>query len=198
MDSSNLNKLFQFTSLLNKLRAVKRTIYIPHTKEKENDVEHSYHLAMLAWYIANTHALEFDREKLLMYALIHDMVEVYAGDSFLYSTDQALHDSKMEREASALLQIEKEFPEFVELQKAITAYEKKEDKESRFVYALDKIHPVLQIYLDDGIIWRESNITLAMLLAKKNDKIALSPELAPYWDEFVTILKQNEERLFIH
>src|SRR5688500_11193273 len=54
---------------------------------KENDSEHSYQLGMTVWYLANHMHLGFSREKLLMYALVHDIVEVYAGDSAPFSSD---------------------------------------------------------------------------------------------------------------
>lgn len=194
--NKDLEALLSFTALLNRFRGVKRITYIPGTNEYENDVEHSYHLAMLAWFIASTQKIDFDMEKLLQYALVHDLVEAYAGDTYLYSQDQDLHDSKHEREKEAAARIASEFPSFSELHETIASYEKREDKESRFVYVLDKIHPVLQAYLDGGAIWKEESITLDMLLEKKSDKVKLSEELTPYWDEFVTLLKDKESVLF--
>jgi putative hydrolase of HD superfamily len=178
--------------------SVERTIDVSGRDRKENDIEHSYQLAMLAWYIADSNNLRLNKELLLKYALIHDLVEVYAGDTFLYSKDQNDHDTKKDREESARVRIEKEFPEFKDLHASILCYEKKEDKESMFVYVLDKLHPVFQIYLNDGKTWKSSRITLEMLIEKKGDKALLSDELLPYWEELLLLLQQKESHLFHH
>ena len=78
----------------------------------------------------------------------------------------------------------------------IQNYEKRSDKESCFVYVLDKIHPVLQLYLDNGRMWREEGVTLKMLLDKKKDKIHLAEELRPLWNELEKLLTENENDLF--
>ena len=64
----------------------------------------------------------------------------------------------------------KEFKEFDDLHILIEQYEKKQDAESRFVYALDKIQPVLNIYTDNGRTWREKNITLQMIIDNKKEQ----------------------------
>lgn len=191
-----LSSLLDFSKLVNKFQGVERVVRVPGTEKRENDVEHSYHLAMLAWYIADSNGLPFDKNLLLKYALVHDFVEVYAGDTYIYSKNQHDHDSKKEREEASRLRIEKELPEFKELHETIVEYEKQESKESRFVYVLDKLHPAFQVYLDGGRDWRKHEITLAMLIEKKANKAALSPELLPYWEELLAILTLKEKIFF--
>ena len=128
---------------------------------------------------------------------MHDLVEVYAGDTYFYSTDEAHVAGKHEREEDARQRIEKEFPEFADLHIVISEYEKRKDPESRFVYALDKIQPVVNIYLDNGRLWKERHVTLAMLIEKKKDKVLLSPEIEEYFNELVVILKEKEAELFL-
>ncbi len=171
-------------------------MHVPGTDRRENDIEHSYHLAMLAWYIADSNSLLLDKNLLLSYSLVHDFVEVYAGDTYIYSKNAHDHESKKEREEAARLRLEKEFPEFAGMHNTILEYEKQENLESRFVYVLDKLHPVFQIYLDGGRDWKKNEVTLSMLIEKKADKALLSPELLPYWEELLSILKKEEKILF--
>ena len=196
MSNSNLLDIFEFTRLLNKFQEVERVTYVPGRERMENDVEHSYQLAMLAWYIVEKNSLSLDKNLVLKYALVHDFVEVYAGDTYIYSENQNDHDSKNEREENSRLRIAKEFPLFVDLHTTIKSYEEWNDRESCFVYVLDKIHPVLQNYLNNGKIWKERGITLEMLLEKKKGKMVFSPELLPYWDELEKILIENKDTLF--
>jgi putative hydrolase of HD superfamily len=192
----SLDNLLTFAKMLGELQAVERVIRVKGTERWENDVEHSYSLAMLAWYVLDTGKFPLDREKVLRYALAHDLVEVYAGDTYLYTEDKELLESKPERERVAAERLQQEFPELPDMHVAISAYVAKEDAESRFVYALDKIEPILKIYLDGGRTWKEKNVTLTMLYENKKDKVALSPEIQTYFDELMLLLKENKNALF--
>ena len=162
----------------------------------ENDTEHSYQLAMLALYIVNSQKLDLNHELILKYALIHDLVEVYAGDTYIYSTDTKEINSKEEREKKAMRQLKREFPEFPELHKIIKDYETKINKESRFIYSLDKIQPILNVYTDNGKTFKQEGVTLQMLIDCKKDKVAVSPEVKIYFDELIKLLKKEEKTLF--
>jgi putative hydrolases of HD superfamily len=191
-----LKTLLEFAEMLNAFRRVERVVYVNGTDRMENDSEHSYHLAMFAWYIASSEKLSLDLDLILKYALVHDLVEVYAGDTYVFSEDKKHLDSKIGRENEALDRLKKEFPFCNEIFSLVEQYEKREDNESRFVYALDKLQPIIQIYLDQGRIWKEKNVTFQMFLEHKKDKIALSPEIQPYFDELTTLLKEKEKELF--
>jgi putative hydrolase of HD superfamily len=196
MENSKLSKLLGFSKVLNKFQDIKRVPRIPGSEQRENDVEHSYQLAMLAWYLADSNALTLDKNLLLKYSLIHDLVEVYAGDTYIYSKNQYDHDSKKKREEDSRLRIEKEFPEFKELHTTIFEYETQSNPESIFVYVLDKLQPMFQIYLDGGRDWKKHEVTLAMIIEKKADKATLSTELLPYWEELLSILRKEEKNFF--
>lgn len=194
--NTSLDRLLSFAKIINELQTVERVIRIKGGGRWENDVEHSYSLAMLAWYILDTERLPLDRDRVFRYALAHDLVEVYAGDTYLYSEDKAFLDSKPERERLAAERLREEFPEIPEMHAAISGYVTKEDAESRFVYALDKIEPILKIYLAGGETWQEKGVTLSMLYESKRDKVALSPEIQPYFDELMQLLRKEEKELF--
>jgi putative hydrolase of HD superfamily len=196
MSNLKLEDILSFTKLLNKFQEVERVLYVPGTNKLENDAEHSYQLAMLAWYILSNNSFNLNKDLVIKYALIHDLVEVYAGDTFLYSKDQNEHNSKNDREESARLRIKEEFLSFEDLHETISNYENKKDAESNFVYVLDKIHPVIQLYLDNGRMWKEREVTLAMLIEKKKSKAQLSPELLPLWNELEEILTEEQSTIF--
>ena len=193
---ADLEKILTFTKLLNEFRNVERMILIKGSDRKENDSEHSYSLAMLAWYVTTTYNLPFDKEKILKYALVHDLVEVYAGDTYTYTEDKALLDSKEQREKEAAERLKKEFPEFEDLHKLIHEYEQKSDEESKLIYALDKIEPMLYIYLDSGRLWKKRNITLRMIIEHKTEKISVSPTIKKIYDELLTLLEKDKNILF--
>ena len=192
----NLSQILKFTNFLTDFRNIKRTIYLRGSDQQENDAEHSYQLAVLAWYINQVGDLGHNIDKLIKYALIHDLVEVYAGDTYIYSKDCDLVETKEAREKDALVKIAKEFSEFENLQLALESYEQQADPESRFIYVLDKLIPILNIYNDAGRSWKKDEITLQMLLDKKVDKIAKDPDLNSIFQELVILLQGHETELF--
>ncbi|OHA87922.1 MAG: hypothetical protein A2653_00115 [Candidatus Zambryskibacteria bacterium RIFCSPHIGHO2_01_FULL_43_25] len=191
-----LDKILGFVDLINQFRSVERVVLIKDSDRNENDVEHSYSLAMLAWYINNLSKLNLNTDKLLKYALVHDLVEVYAGDTFLYHKDADFVRSKQKREGEAAHKLKKEYSNFSELHKTIEQYEKREDEESRFIYALDKIAPMLNIYMDKGRTWKETEVTLEMLKAAKTSKVALSPVIEKIFKKLIERLTEEHDELF--
>lgn len=190
-----MKSLIKFTDLLNRFRLVKRVVWSNHEEGKESDVDHSYMLAMLAWYIISTKKLDLNLEKVFMYALAHDLVEVYAGDVAFHKLDENTKKIKAQKEAEAAEKLKKEFPEFPELHEIIENYEKREDSESKFVYALDKLQPCINIYLDGGRTWKNEKITLDMLLTKR-EKVKVDKEVAEYLEELLLMIEKDKDRLF--
>jgi putative hydrolase of HD superfamily len=192
----SLNKILGFVDLISQFRSVERVVLIKDSDRNENDVEHSYSLAVLAWYINNLSKLNLNTDKLLKYALVHDLVEVYAGDTFLYHKDADFVRSKQKREKEAAHKLKKEYSDFSELHKTIEQYEKHEDEESKFIYALDKIEPMLNIYMDKGRTWKETDVTLEMLKTAKTPKVALSPMVEKIFKKLIERLTEEHDELF--
>jgi 5'-deoxynucleotidase YfbR-like HD superfamily hydrolase len=191
---SKLDNLLKFVELTHKFQAIKRVIFVKGEDRNENDLEHSAQLALIAWYLITKDKLRLDLELTLKYALAHDLVEVYAGDTFFYDTKGT--KSKLSRERKAAQTLARKFPEFTDLHKLIQKYEEKKDPESLFIYALDKIVPVMNIYLDSGRSWKRDNITLEMLVDGKTEKVKVSTDIAGYFDSLVKKLKAQENILF--
>lgn len=189
----SLQRLFEFHELMNEFAAIERIVHVKrHGKNiKESDAEHSYNLAMMAWFIVE-HFPELDKDKVIRLALVHDLVEIYAGDTFAFA-EQALLDSKVAREAAAQEELAKQWQDFPSLHEAITEYEERRSPEARFVYALDKVIPNIAIYLNEGHTWHAHKITVERLHQEKVAKVALSPEVKPYWDALHTLLLASPE-----
>ncbi len=134
--------LIKYMKFLHQFQEVERSIWLQKNKSprNENDSEHSYQLAMVGWYLAEKLNRKLDVNKIIKYALVHDLVEVYAGDISMYnSAEKTLETTKQQRELAAIEKIKVEFADFPEQIKMIMEYENKGDPESKFVYALDKL-----------------------------------------------------------
>lgn len=190
-----LERLLDFVKFSHNFQQVKRVLLVNNEDRQENDAEHSYQLALVAWYLIDSKNLPLDLGKVLRYAIVHDLVEVYAGDTYFYTEDKSLRESKVAREAEAAERIAQEFPEMSELNQLIVDYEEKFDEEAKFVYALDKILPVMNIYLDGGRSWQKEGVSYEMLRTK-DEKVKKSQVIDEIWGELVKELKKNKVVLF--
>lgn len=187
-------ELLNFVSFTIKFQQIKRSVFANGEDRHENDAEHSFQLALVAWYIIDTKKLGLDVDKVLKYALIHDLVETYAGDVDHYAGKE-IREQKKKNEKLAFQKIKNDFPDFHEMIDFINEYENKANKEARFIYALDKMITPMNIYLDKGRSWFHSNVTLDMVKTKQ-EKITISKEIESIWNELVKVLETVEEQYF--
>ena len=189
----DIHRLLELQRLLAEFSQVERVTHRKHLGEfvAENDTEHSYNLAMTGWYLANWFP-ELDKNLIIKYGLVHDMVEVHAGDTFLFGSAEEL-DSKQEREEKALKQLKKDWADFKDMTDAIDDYEARSNPEARFIYALDKIMSPMLIYLHEGYSWKKESVTADMIHAAKVEKVKLSPEIEPYFEQLHALLLQHPE-----
>ena len=200
MDNQRLTKTLEFSKLIHAFQRTLRSVRVPETDRLENDAEHSYLLATLAWYIIDTFQLSLDKQKVFEYALAHDMVEVYAGDTAAFGKGGGVvtdnRSTKKEREAKALSRIKESFPEFQAFTKAMETYDQQSDNESKFVYALDKLVPIIGGYAQDGRDWREHNISFDDVLNYKTDKIKADANIYSLFEELMSLLQKDKARYF--
>ncbi len=196
----DLNKVFVFIKLTQKFRSVVRDVAIRSEQRFENDMEHSYQFAMFLWYMVSTSALPYDLNKLLKYALIHDLVETYAGDTPALTSKQSVIDAKSKREEHAFKKIMSEIPEFNELEELWNDYKMKKDSESRLVYAIDKVMPVLNEIQQDSGFYKNNKISIARWkkwLRSKLDTVSyFELKDGGFIPLLIDYLEQEKERLF--
>lgn len=171
--------LFDFTQ-------IDRLIYFPDDKRIdrfENNTEHSFSLALAAWYLAASYP-HLDSNLLVKYALIHDLVEIHAGDVQAIGRTEAEQAAKHTRELAALKKLKKEWPDFSDMTSHIENYEKREDAESKFIYALDKLMPMMLNILSEGKTWKKYNFNKQEVLSAKDEKVIVSPEIEELWKVF--------------
>jgi putative hydrolases of HD superfamily len=170
-----LARQLQFILEIDKLKSIYRRTYLVDGTRSENSAEHSWHLAMLAMVLSE-HANEpLDVAKVIKMVLVHDIVEIDAGDTYIYG-DQ---DGKAEREGMAADRVfgllppdqEKEFRGLWE------EFESGATAEARFASALDRFIPQLHNYHTEGRSWKEHGISAERVLLRNEQMSAGSVTL---------------------
>src|SRR4051812_3629822 len=122
MQQLKLDDLMRFSRLMLRFQSIERAIRLPERRARENDVEHSYNLAMAAWYLNSSAGLGYDTDRMIRYALVHDLPEAYAGDVHAY--DPEGRKGKAERERLALARILQDSPEAAEIIAVVQEYDR--------------------------------------------------------------------------
>lgn len=189
-----INKLLKFLSFTQKFRTTQRAILAVGENRMENDVEHSYQLAILTWYIIESEKLKLNKDLAIKYALIHDLEEAITGDKNIF--DNKARINKESQEKLAQKKISKIFPNWKEYKKLSFNYKNKNDEEAKLVNGLDKVLPVLNIYLDNGRIWKTEDTTFEKLVKNKREKVIIHPVSEKLWKNIEKKLKEKELELF--
>lgn len=189
----DIQRLLELVSLSHELQQVKRKILNRGEDSYENDMEHSFQLAFVSLYIINAHQLELDASKAMALGLVHDIVEVHAGDEPAIGRTKEAHQAKVERETKARAQLRQEWPEFTLLHDLIDEYEARQSPESKFVFALDKLLPMMNNYLDGGRSWHEIGVSLEQIRQLKIGKVDKDPLINTYYKELFALLEQRPD-----
>ena len=163
----------------------------------ENDAEHSYQLAMLSWAANRQYNLGLSDEKLLKLALIHDFVEIFAGDTDSFDKKRTL--DKKEREKKSLLKLKREYPQYEDIWKEISEYEKKDSPEAVLVNIIDKFIPDINAYFSKYDYHHVRKIDISQWekwLFSKIDYDTLNPKFKKLVDESLKDMKTRYKEVF--
>lgn len=161
----------------------------------ENDAEHSYSLALIGMALGER--LGMDPAKIAYYATIHDLPELFAGDTSVW--DEEGRKTKHQRELEATERIGIVFSDTPILKLAIHQYEAQEDEESRFVYALDKLLAVIMIVETEGYFWKQNGISFDQHIEKVKEmlnKVSAHPVVYQWYRELEEYITENRSRFF--
>jgi putative hydrolase of HD superfamily len=163
---TELTSQLEFLLEVDRLKGVLRRSFVLAGARRENSAEHSWHLALAAWLLAG-HANEpVDIGRVMAMALVHDIVEIDAGDTFVYDEQGALDKSEREQRAAERLFGLLPEPQGAHLRALWDEFETRETPEARFAAAIDRLLPILANLATDGKSWREHGISLARVLAR--------------------------------
>ncbi len=194
MDLQRLQAQLDFVREVDKLKSVLRRTYLMDASRLENSAEHSWHLALMAMVLAEHAREEIDLLRVMKMLLIHDIVEIDAGDTFCY--DRVGNEDKEEREMRAAERIFSLLPaDFArEVRELWDEFERRESPEARFATSLDRLEPMLCNFENRGGSWSEHGINRTRV-EERNHVIAHGAPLL--WEYASALLDEAEAEGFL-
>jgi len=193
--SSRLKQQIEFILEVDKLKHVLRQTILLDRSRRENSAEHSWHIALLVFVLAeHSKQTDIDLLHVMKMLVIHDLVEIDAGDTYCYD-DKGRQDQHQREEIAAdrvfgLLPAD----QLAEFRALWNEFEKRETAESRFANALDRVQPFLHNYFTDGQTWQENNINSRQVHARMRPVKPGAPDL---WDYVNTLIDDAVKKGFL-
>jgi len=188
MDERLMQQL-EFSLEIDKEKNVFRQTHLSGHGRNENDAEHAWHMAVMAYILREYANEDVDIAKVMLMCLIHDIVEIDAGDTYAYD-EEALKTQK-EREDRAKERIFSLLPEDQkkELTSLFDEFETGETQESRFAHSMDNLQPLILNHSNGGNDWREHDVTVDKVLERQRKTAQGSQRL---YDEVTEpIIREN-------
>lgn len=194
MDSQineRLQKQIDFILEIDKEKNILRQIHLTSCDRRENDAEHSWHLAVMAYLLKEYSNEKIDIAKVMIMCLIHDIVEIDAGDTYAYDekgleTQKAREEAAKERIYSLLPDDQK-----IELQNLFDEFEEFKTAESKFAHAMDNFQPLLLNNKNNGNDWKSHKVSSAQVYGRQEKTKYGSEKLFQVTDK---IIQENIEK----
>lgn len=180
MSIERLDSQFDFCRELDKEKFIKRQTYLSDGKNKENDAEHAWHMAVMALVLSEYSNEPIDLLKTISMILIHDVVEIDAGDTYAY--DEEAKKTQKERESKAADRLFGMLPvgQAERFKMLFLEFEEQKTPEARFARAMDNIQPLMLNAATNGKAWQERGIHVNQVLERNAKTKQGSKELWEY------------------
>ncbi len=175
-----LEKQIQFITLIDEAKQVFRQNVVIRDRRPENDAEHSWHLAVMALILSEYSTVkDLDVAKVIKMILIHDLIEIYAGDTFCY--DEVGIKDKAERERLAADKLFSQLPkdQAEEFKNLWLEFETEKSSEAAFAACLDHLQPLILNYNTEGHTWKYPGVTKEKVLQRN---VTLQKHAPLLWD----------------
>ena len=180
-----LKKQLDFILEIDKEKNILRQTHLSDHGRRENDAEHAWHMAIMAYLLKEYSNEPIDVAKVMIMCLIHDEVEIDAGDTYAYDaeglkTQKAREEAAKERIYSLLPDDQKQ-----DLQALFDEFEERKTPEAKFARALDNLQPLLLNNSNDGGDWREHQVTEAQVYGRQRRTAEGSEKLYEVTDQLI-------------
>ena len=185
MDRKRLEKQLAFILEADKEKNIFRQTHLSGHGKLENDAEHAWHMAIMIYLLKEYSNEEFDVAKAMLMALIHDLVEIDAGDTYAYDTKRLKGQKEREKLAADRLFGMLPDDQRDELRALFEEFEACESAEARFAKAMDNFQPLLLNNSNGGADWREHKVSKSKVVGRQKTSSLGSEVIWKYTEELI-------------
>lgn len=184
-ESARLTQQIQFVLEIDKLKRVLRQTLLTDGSRRENSAEHSWHIALMAIVLAEYAPVSIDVLHVIKLLLVHDLVEIDAGDTFCYDTQG--NQSKAEREQCAADRLFGLLPpdQATDLRTLWDEFEAQETAAAQFAAAMDRLQPLLNNQQTQGHTWQLHEVTRDRVINRMSTIASGAPALWPFVQQVI-------------
>lgn len=180
-----LKQQLNFALEIDKEKNILRQTHLSGHGRRENDAEHAWHMAIMAYLLREYSNEEVDIARVMLMCLIHDIVEIEAGDTYAYDTEnlktqKAREDAAKEKLYSLLPEDQKQ-----ELIALFDEFEESQTPEARFAHAMDNLQPLLLNHSNGGSDWKEHQVNAAQVYGRQTKTKLGSEKLFEVTDRII-------------
>jgi putative hydrolase of HD superfamily len=190
-----LKKQLDFLIEIDKMKNILRQTLLMDKSRQENDAEHSWHFALMALTLFEyTNLQNVDINRVIKMALLHDLVEIYAGDTFAY--DVKGNEGKDEREAESADRLFSMLPEEQsnEFRSLWEEFDRMETPDAMYASAIDRLEPFISNYMTDGYTWVLHKVSVENVYKRMEPIRLVLPDV---WEFVETVIKDSCEKGYI-
>ncbi len=187
-----LKKQLEFSLEIDKEKNIFRQTHLSGHGRNENDAEHAWHMALMAYLLREYSNEPVDIAKVMLMCLIHDVVEIDAGDTYAYDPEGLLTQKKREDEAKERIFSLLPEDQKTELIALFDEFEAFETPESRFAHAMDNLQPLLLNNSNGGSDWKEHGVSAEQVYGRQKTTSLGSEKL--YNEVIEKVIQENIER----
>lgn len=190
-NDEKINQLLRFAAEADKMTGISRRTMLLDKSRRENDAEHSWHIALMAMLFKDYAPEGCDVTRAVQMCIVHDLVEIYAGDTFAY--DPAANEGKNQREQIAADKLFSELPEHLakEFRTLWEEFDAMETPDAQYAAAMDRLQPFLHNTLTGGHTWKEGNPSVGVVDKRIAPAVAAIPEVKDWYDKNIERAMEN-------
>ena len=188
---TRLEQQLQFIVEIDKVKNIFRQTYLADKNRKENDAEHSWHIALMAYLLQEYAEEPVDVGRVMLMVLIHDLVEIDAGDTYAYDTKAA--ETKKDRESAAADRIFGMLPEDqgMYLRELWEEFEEYQTADAKYAHMLDNFQPILLNDASGGTSWEEHGVKKSQIYKRNEHVEEISKQV---WGNIQEIVEKHVEK----
>lgn len=175
--TEQLIRRLEFFLETDKMKYVIRRTPVGDVSRKENDAEHTFSLALLALVLADYADENVDINRVIRMALVHDLIEIYAGDTYVYDLEAMASKAAREDASAQKLFGMLPIPQGDEFEALWREFDAEETPDARFAACLDHFQPLLMNYYTGGVSWLEHNVKVSQVVERMRIISEVSPVL---------------------